>query len=162
LSEAGNILSAEVISHSPEETQTLGKKLGERAQSGDLFLLVGALGSGKTCFAQGIAWGLAIKDYASSPSFVLIKEYQGRLPFFHLDFYRLDKIEEIIDLGLYDYLSSRPGVCVVEWAEKGLAVFPAERLLIKLSFASETERLFHFKPEGERYINLVAELCNWQ
>lgn len=158
---AGSILSAEAFTHSPEETQALGRKLGELSQPGDLFLLMGALGSGKTCLAQGIAWGLAIEDYASSPSFVLVREYQGRLPLYHLDFYRLDKLEEIIDLALDDYLS-RQGVCVVEWAEKGLAVFPTERLLINLSFVSKTERLLHFEPEGDRYKNLMAELCSWQ
>ncbi len=113
----------ELVSHSPEETQKLGRRLGEIAQPGDVFLLVGDLGSGKTCLTQGIAWGLGIKEYALSPSFVIIRELYGRLPLYHIDLYRLDRIEESMDLGLDDYLYGR-GVCVVEWAEKALSLMP--------------------------------------
>ena len=148
-----------LISKSPEDTQLLGKRLGGLAQAGDVFLLVGGLGTGKTCLTQGIAWGLDIEGYASSPSFVIVKEYHGRLPLYHIDFYRLDKIEEIHDLGLDDYLYGG-GVCVVEWAEKGLSALPHEHLLIRLEYLSEKERRLTFQPEGERYLKLVSELCS--
>ena len=145
------------ISHSPEQTQRLGIRLGESAQAGDVFLLTGNLGSGKTCLAQGIAWGLDIKEYAFSPSFVIIREYCGRLPLYHIDFYRLDRIEEIIDLGLDEYLYGS-GVCVVEWAEKGMAVLPQENLLIRLSYLSDTERSINLEPKGHRYTQLLKSL----
>ena len=92
----------ELVSYSPDETQQLGRRIGELAVAGDIFLLVGSLGAGKTCLTQGIAWGLDIKEYTLSPSFVLIRELHGRLPLYHIDIYRLDWIEEIADLGLDD------------------------------------------------------------
>ncbi len=159
MTRGGSTLFPGIISRSPEETQRLGKRLGELAQAGDVFLLVGNLGTGKTCLTQGIAWGLGIKGYASSPSFVVVKEYQGRLPLYHADLYRLDRIEEVLDLGLDDYFYGN-GVCVVEWAEKGLAALPPEYLLIKMSFLSPNERRLEFEPEGERYVALVSKLCN--
>ena len=159
-----NMAKSKFISHSPEQTQKLGHRLGELAQAGDVFLLTGNLGSGKTCLTQGIAWGLCMKEYAFSPSFVLIREYSGRLPLYHIDFYRLDREQEIADLGLEDYLYGR-GVCVVEWADKGLSLMPTERLLINFSYVSENERAVGFEPRGRRYTKvasaLKAELKKW-
>ena len=144
------------VSESPEQTQQLGMRLGRLAKLGDLFLLVGGLGAGKTCLTQGIAWGLGIEGYATSPSFVVINQYQGRLPFYHIDLYRLDRMEEVIELGLEDYLYGR-GVCVVEWAEKGLEVLPKEHLLVEMSFLSDTRRSITFKPSGERYVGMLSQ-----
>ena len=146
-----------LVTESPEETQRLGTRLGKLAQLGDVFLLVGGLGTGKTCLTQGIAWGLGIEGYATSPSFVVINQYQGRLPFFHIDLYRLDRIEEVIELGLEDYLYGR-GVCVVEWADKALDVFPEERLLAEMSFLSDTSRNFVLRPSGQRYVEMLSQL----
>lgn len=153
----------EIISHSPEETQKIGVSIGKLALPGDNFLLVGGLGAGKTCLTQGIAWGLDIKEYAASPSFVVIRELKGRLPLYHIDFYRLDHLEEIAELGLDDYLYGN-GVCVVEWAEKGLGLLPPEHLLIEMNYVSDTERSLKLKPSGKRYRQIVAQLkqCNWQ
>ena len=151
--------SLRLDSHSPEQTQLLGSYVGELAQKGDVVLLVGELGTGKTCLVQGIAHGLAIKEYAFSPSFVLLREYHGRLPLYHIDLYRLDRIEEIADLGLEEYFYGK-GVCVVEWAEKGPEIVPQESLLISLHYisTSETERSSHLKPRGERYRELTKQL----
>lgn len=146
-----------ISSQSPEGTQRLGKQLGRLAQPGDLFLLVGSLGTGKTCLTQGIAWGLGIEGYATSPSFVVINQYWGRLSLYHIDLYRLDRIEEVIELGLEDYLY-RGGVCVVEWAEKALAVLPTEHLLVEISFLSDTSRSITLKPNGERYVEMLSQL----
>ena len=146
-----------LISQSPEETQRLGEELGRFAQPGDLFLLVGSLGTGKTCLTQGIAWGLGIEGYATSPSFVVINQYRGRLPLYHIDLYRLDRIEEVIDLGLDDYLYGE-GVSVVEWAEKAIAVLPKEHLLIQMSFLSDTSRSITLKPSGPRYVAMLPKL----
>jgi tRNA threonylcarbamoyladenosine biosynthesis protein TsaE len=159
--EAGNILGneLELKSHSPEQTQLLGSYLGELAQENDIFLLTGDLGSGKTCIVQGIAHGLGIKEYAFSPSFVLVREYHGRLPLYHIDLYRLDHVAEIADLGLEEYLYNN-GVCAVEWAEKGLEVWPQNNLLIKLDYVSDsdTQRIIRLKPEGQRHSELIKEL----
>jgi tRNA threonylcarbamoyladenosine biosynthesis protein TsaE len=151
--------SLKLNSHSPEQTQLLGSYLGELAQEADVFLLTGELGTGKTCLAQGIAHGLDIKEYAFSPSFVIFREYHGRLPLYHIDFYRLEHIEEIADLGLEEYFYG-DGVCVVEWAEKGLQIVPRDNLLISLHYspASETQRSICLKPQGERYQKLTEQL----
>jgi tRNA threonylcarbamoyladenosine biosynthesis protein TsaE len=151
--------SLKLNSNSPEQTQLLGSYLGELAQEADVFLLTGELGTGKTCLVQGIARGLDIREYAFSPSFVILREYHGRLPLYHIDFYRLDRIEEIADLGLEEYFYG-DGVCVVEWAEKGLQVVPRDNLLITIHYipASETGRSICLKPQGERYYELTKQL----
>ena len=152
-----SISCLELISYSPEQTQKFGAGIGEICLPGDVFLLVGSLGTGKTCLTQGIAWGLGIKEYAASPSFVVVKEVYGRLPLYHIDLYRLDRIEEIVDLGLDDYLYGN-SVCVVEWAEKGLSVLPVEHLLIQISYLSDNERKLQLKPSGKRYLEMLAYL----
>ena len=146
-----------LTSHSPEETQKIGRRIGELALPGDVYLLTGGLGTGKTCLTQGIAWGLGIKEYATSPSFVLVRELHGRLPLYHIDLYRLDRIDEIAELGLDDYLYGN-GVCVVEWAEKGWSLLPAEHLLIEISYLSNTERRFQLNPSGKRYREIARQL----
>lgn len=146
-------------SRSPEWTQLLGGYLGQLAQKNDVFLLVGELGTGKTCLVQGIARGLGVKEYAFSPSFVLLREYHGRLPLYHIDFYRLDYIKEIADLGLEEYFYG-DGVCAIEWAEKGLQLIPEDHLLVTIHYvpASHTERLISLKPQGKRYHELIEQL----
>jgi len=146
-----------LVSYSPEQTQELGKRIGEMAQPGDVILLVGQLGAGKTCLTQGIAWGLDIQEYTLSPSFVIMRELHGRLPLYHVDLYRLDRIEESMELGLDDYLYGK-GVCVVEWAEKALTILPAEHLMIEISYLSDTERSFQFKSSGKHYRDIVTQL----
>jgi len=147
----------ELISYSPEQTQKLGMRIGELSLPGDVFLLVGELGAGKTCLTQGIAWGLGIEEYALSPSFVIMRELYGRLPLYHIDLYRLDRIEESMELGLDDYFYGQ-GICVVEWAEKALSILPREHLLIKISYLSDTGRSFQMEPGGQRYLEIVAQL----
>ncbi|MBA7621236.1 tRNA threonylcarbamoyladenosine biosynthesis protein TsaE [subsurface metagenome] len=147
----------ELISHSPEQTQRLGIRIGELALGGDIFLLVGSLGAGKTCLTQGIAWGLGINEYTLSPSFVIVRELHGRLPLYHIDLYRLDHIEEVEELGLDNYLYGK-GVCVIEWAEKGLSVLPAEHLIIQIDYLSDTERSFQLEPSGKRYLDVLGQL----
>ena len=142
---------------SPEETQRLGIGLGRLAQPGDLFMLVGELGAGKTCLTQGIAWGLDISGYATSPTFIVINQYMGRLPLYHIDIYRLDSIEEVVDLGLDDYLYGN-GVCVVEWADKAMNVLPPEHLLVEINYVSDNVRNLALNPSGHRYITMLSQL----
>jgi tRNA threonylcarbamoyladenosine biosynthesis protein TsaE len=147
----------ETISRSPEQTRKLGQRLGELAQPGDVVLLVGSLGAGKTCLTQGIAWGLGVVDYTTSPSFVLMREYRGRLPLYHIDLYRLERVAEVADLGLDDYLYGR-GMCVVEWADRALSLMPPEHLLIELTYLSPRRRRLCLEPQGQRYRDLLSDL----
>jgi tRNA threonylcarbamoyladenosine biosynthesis protein TsaE len=147
----------ELITRSPEQTQALGQRLGQIAQPGDVILLVGKLGAGKTCLTQGIAWGLGIDDYAASPSFVLVRELYGRLPLYHVDFYRLEKLEEIAELGLDEYFYGQ-GVSVVEWAEKAFELLPPEHLLIEMEYVSDNERRLKLKAKGQRYRKVLEQL----
>jgi tRNA threonylcarbamoyladenosine biosynthesis protein TsaE len=159
MSNHGDDIVLKLKSHSPEQTQKLGIELGRLAQEGDVFLLTGNLGSGKTCLTQGIAWGLGVKEYAFSPSFVLIREYYGRLPLYHMDFYRLDNIEEIIDLALDEYVYGK-GICVIEWAEKGTDALPEDHLQVSLEYIpdTETDRLIAIQAHGGRYMKLIQSL----
>ncbi|MBI2907267.1 MAG: tRNA (adenosine(37)-N6)-threonylcarbamoyltransferase complex ATPase subunit type 1 TsaE [Chloroflexi bacterium] len=147
----------EVISRGPHQTRDLGRRIGELAQAGDVILLVGALGVGKTCLTQGIAEGLGVTEYTASPSFVLVREYQGRFPLFHVDLYRLTNLTEIADLGLDDYFQGK-GMTVVEWADRAMDLLPAEHLLIDMSYISPARRRLSFEPRGERYEQVVCEL----
>ncbi len=147
----------QIVSSSPEQTRKIGMKLGELAASGDVILLVGPLGAGKTRLTQGIARGLGIHEYTASPSFVLVREYQGKLPLYHIDLYRLDRVEEVAQLGLDDYLYGN-GVCVVEWADKGLSVLPEEHLLIEMQIVPPLKRKLNFIPEGIRYLKMLSKL----
>ena len=146
-----------LTSHSPEETQRFGKELGHLAQAGDVILLVGNLGAGKTCLTQGIAWGLNIDGYARSPSFVVVNEYRGRLPMYHIDLYRLDSIAEIAEIGLDDYLNGN-GLCVVEWADKALNLMPPQNLLIKIDLLGDNERKLGLTSYGERYKEMITDI----
>jgi tRNA threonylcarbamoyladenosine biosynthesis protein TsaE len=107
-----------VLSHSEEETFALAKKMARRFKGQEVVLLVGELGAGKTIFAKGIASGLGVRDIGqvSSPSYTILNIYEGKFAIFHFDLYRLEKEEEILDLGWEDYLDS--GIVVVEWGEK--------------------------------------------
>ncbi len=123
---------------SPEETRALAQKLARDLGPGDLLLLYGDLGSGKTTFVQGLARGLGVPEevYVVSPSFSLVNEYPGRVPLFHVDLYRLSP-EEVEDLGLHEMLSR--GVMVIEWSER-LGPGLKARFRIYFTYLSETER----------------------
>ncbi len=149
--------SLSLTTSSPEETRELGKHIGKLATPSSVFLLEGQLGAGKTCLTQGIAWGLDINEYTLSPSFVIMRELYGRLPLYHIDLYRLDNIEESMELGLDDYLYGK-GVCVVEWAEKALSILPEEHLMVRIKYISDTERSFELKPEGKLYEDMLIRL----
>lgn len=147
----------EIRTGNADETRKLGKEIGRLAEAGDIYLLIGDLGAGKTCLTQGIAWGMEIEEYTRSPSFVIMRELRGRLALYHMDFYRLDNIAEISDLGLDDYLYGK-GVCVIEWADKGLAVLPDNHLRVRIKYLSENDRSLEFEASGERYERLLKEL----
>lgn len=135
--------SLTIETHSPEQTQQVGRIIGEQAQPGDIYLLVGPLGAGKTCLTQGIAWGLGVTGHTRSPTFVLMTRYQGRLTLHHMDLYRIGDPLEAWDLGLDEYLSG-DGVCVIEWADQAEEVFPEDALWINFDYG--TNRQSHNEP----------------
>ncbi len=146
-----------VYTGSPQETRNLGRLLGSLASGGEVYLLTGNLGTGKTHLVQGIGFGLGVKEYACSPSFMIAREYHGRLMLYHLDLYRLDRIEEIVDIGVEQYFNNN-SVCAIEWAEKGSGVLPAENLSIELEDLGSDKRRITFISHGERYSELVRRL----
>ena len=151
------VKSFEITSNGAKKTQAIGEKLGKLAAVGDIILLQGDLGVGKTCLTQGIAHGLDITENVISPTFVLVREYRGRLPLYHIDLYRLDFLEEMADLGLDDYFDGG-GVCVVEWANKGFDILPMEHLLIEIEHISAMKRKLIFVPKGQRYEELIVQM----
>ena len=144
---------------SPEETQQVGRIVGEQARPGDIYLLTGPLGAGKTCLTQGIAWGLGVPGYARSPTFVLMTRYQGRLTLYHLDLYRISDPGEAWDLGLEEQLFG-DGVCVVEWADRAEEIFPEDCLWVTLEYTpGEDERKLTFHQSSSRYQPLLDRLA---
>lgn len=145
--------------HSAAGTEELGRVLGGLLLPGDVICLSGELGAGKTVFARGVARGLGVGGAVTSPTFTLINEYAGRLPFYHLDVYRLGGAEDMDDLGYAEYFYGS-GVTVVEWAERVAAVLPEERLEIYIGPGKDgcDAREIVFSPRGERYRRLVEEL----
>ena len=143
-----------------EETLTLARRLGAHLFPGAVLALEGSLGAGKTHFVRGIAEGLGIADsrVVSSPTFVLIQEYDARLPIYHFDAYRLPRLEDFVDLGAHEYFEG-DGVCLVEWADKVKPVLPPEHLWIRFDITGPMERRLTFVPEGDRYQRLVEKLA---
>lgn len=138
-----------VTTNSPEETRRLAAGLAEKLGPGSVLALRGSLGSGKTCFAQGCARGLGVEDrYVTSPTFVLVREYRGRVPFYHIDLYRLAPGPEIDGLGLEEYLEG-PGVTAIEWAEKLEGYLPERTIAVYLDPAGETAREISIDIPGE-------------
>jgi len=132
------ITTLRIESDSAEFTQSLGKIIGEQASAGDVFLLTGELGAGKTCLTQGIALGLGVEGYVRSPTFVLMTRHHGRLTLNHVDLYRMDSAAEAWDLGIDEQLFGE-GVCVIEWADRASEIFPENCLWIDLEYGSGSE-----------------------
>ena len=130
-----------MISNSVEETIKIGSKLAKRLKAGDVVALVGELGSGKTVFTKGIAQGLGVKNarYVNSPTFVIIKEYRGKVPLYHFDLYRLDSPSSLDSLGWDEYFYGG-GIAVIEWADKIRKLLPPRRIEVRLSIVGERKR----------------------
>ncbi|MYA70871.1 tRNA (adenosine(37)-N6)-threonylcarbamoyltransferase complex ATPase subunit type 1 TsaE [Candidatus Poribacteria bacterium] len=128
--------NANFKTESPEETQVLGEKIGKTLKRGDVIALIGDLGTGKTCLTQGIARGVGIapNEIVSSPSYILINEYNGTVPIYHIDLYRLENSEEIAELGLSEYVEG-DGICIIEWAERMTDALPDSCIQIHITLA---------------------------
>jgi len=143
--------------HSDAETRLLGMRLAKGLRPGMTVTLCGALGTGKTVLAKGVAEGLGCRQEASSPTFTLVNVYDGPVPMYHVDFYRLSRPEEVESLGLRDYLDGR-GVLLVEWADRAMDSLPEERLEVRIRRLDDTEREFIFRARGDeagRLLDLV-------
>ena len=143
--------------NSVEMTHEVGRAIGANVCPGDIVLLTGDLGAGKTTLTQGIVWGLKSQEYARSPTFVLVNEYRARMPVYHMDLYRLDTFEELDGLGLDDYLFG-DGLCVIEWADKAKDYFPLNHLDVCISVTSDSERVFTLESDAEGRESLFAAL----
>ncbi len=119
-------------SFSAEETYTLGKKLGEEAKPGAVYCLSGDLGVGKTVFTKGFAVGLGVTDTVNSPTFTIVQVYNGRMPFYHFDVYRIEEPEEMEEIGYEDYFYG-DGACMIEWAELIEELIPADAVKVCIS-----------------------------
>ena len=125
--------SLRIASRSADETHDIGRLIGANARPGDLFLLTGPLGAGKTCLTQGIAWGLGVKERPRSPTFVLLARYQGRVTIHHADLFRIEGTADALTLGLDDCLND-DDVCIVEWADRAPELFVEPALRIEMDY----------------------------
>jgi tRNA threonylcarbamoyladenosine biosynthesis protein TsaE len=148
-----------VISRSDRETIALGQKLGRLLEAGDMIALIGELGSGKTWFAKGLALGLGIgpEDVVTSPSFTLVNEYDGEIPFYHIDVYRLESLSEFLSAGLEEFLH-RQGVCAMEWAERWPEILPEKRIDVELVILDDHRREITFSGHHSRAKKMIASL----
>ena len=126
-------------SESADATRALGRALGETLAPGAVVACVGPLGAGKTCFLQGLAEGLGVETPVTSPTFVLVNEYRGRVPVYHLDAYRLDTLAALIDIGVEEMLHG-DGVAMVEWADKLLPLLPPGTITVTIDGAGDEPR----------------------
>ncbi|MBN1531640.1 MAG: tRNA (adenosine(37)-N6)-threonylcarbamoyltransferase complex ATPase subunit type 1 TsaE [Spirochaetes bacterium] len=132
-------MARELITGSPEETAAMAQELGRGAGPGDVFALIGELGTGKTVIAKGIALGMGIRDDITSPTFTILEVYENPLPLYHFDLYRIDRPGELDGLG-FDELWYGDGVSVIEWADRAGDRLPADSIRIHLSYAGEEGR----------------------
>lgn len=150
-------ISLTIMSHSPEFTKDMGAEMGRNAHQGSVMALCGDLGAGKTVFAQGVATGLGVNVPVTSPTFVIINEYEGKYPFYHIDTYRLNSSEDMRELGYEEYFYG-DGVTVIEWAQKIEDLLPEEYLRVEFKVTGELDREIVFIPFGQKYAEQVKSL----
>ncbi len=138
---------------SAAETEAVGEALGSQLQLGDLVVLTGDLGAGKTTFTKGLARGLGVTQRVTSPTFTIVQEYDGRLPVAHVDVYRLDRIQELHDFGFEELLESR--VTVVEWGEAIARVLPRERVDVRIAMDDGAD------DDDRRVLQIAASGPGW-
>jgi len=150
-------MSLTIMSHSPEFTKDMGAEIGRNAHPGSVMALCGDLGAGKTVFGQGVAAGLGVNVPVTSPTFVIINEYEGKYPLYHIDTYRLNSSEDLWELGYEEYFYG-DGVTVIEWAQKIGDLLPEEYLRVEFKVTGELDREIVVIPYGLKYVELVRAL----
>lgn len=148
-----------IIAHSPQETNTLGVRIGRIVVPGTIIALTGDLGSGKTAFTQGLAQGLDVPDhyYITSPSYTLINEYPGKHLFFHIDLYRIDNLSDLEEIGLYEIIDGK-GVVAIEWADKLGDEILLNHLAIYFEILDQDSRRIQMTARGAHEVHLVTQL----
>ena len=146
----------EVCTENREETHVLGEKLGSAARENMVFLLEGDLGAGKTTLTQGIARGLGIRRNVTSPTFTILKVYQGRMPLYHIDAYRLEGMVQ--DLG-FEELMEDDGLTVIEWSQFVSWLIPDEYLRVTITLLEDDRRRFVMEANGTQYEELLEEIA---
>lgn len=136
------------ITHSAEETIELGYKIGKKLKPGDIIAMQGTLAAGKTTITKGIAKALNISDTITSPTFCLISEYEGSMPLYHMDVYRLDSCEDFINLGTDDMLYGK-GVSIIEWSEKIMEELPKKTIVLRITPKEDNSRLIEIENWNE-------------
>ena len=137
----------EHLSHNVTETEELGAKLAGHLKAGSVIAYLGDLGAGKTAFTRGLARGLGCTGRVTSPTFTIVNEYEGHLPLFHFDMYRLGDADELFDIGWDDYLN-RGGVCAVEWSERVTEEIPSDAVIVTICRCEENEDWRRITIEG--------------
>ena len=132
-----------------EKTREIGSKLGELLTPKSVICLIGDLGAGKTTMTQSLARALGVDDYITSPTFTIVNEYEGRMPLYHFDVYRIGSSEEMYDIGFDEYIDG-DGVCIIEWANLIEDILPDEYLYIEMNY-KETGREMILTPKGDKY-----------
>ncbi len=141
---------------SQDETCALGRKLGDLLKAGDIVCLVGDLGTGKTAFTKGIAESLGVSGYITSPTFTFVNEYQGRIPMFHFDVYRIGEPEDLFEIGFEEYLE-QDAVVVIEWADMIKDILPSEYIWVEIKKDINADfniRIIDIQFIGSRYSNI--------
>jgi tRNA threonylcarbamoyladenosine biosynthesis protein TsaE len=151
---------------SVDDTRALAAELAVLTRAGDIVLLAGDLGAGKTAFTQGLARGLGVTEAVTSPTFTLLRPYEGRLRLLHADIYRLDHLRDVVDLGLIEQLDDRDSVCCIEWGDLAEPVLPADFLEVRLEYVeADDERQISLRPVGAawfaRRTAVAAALGRW-
>ncbi|CEJ75186.1 tRNA (adenosine(37)-N6)-threonylcarbamoyltransferase complex ATPase subunit type 1 TsaE [Paraclostridium sordellii] len=139
-----------------EQTKDIGYKLGQLVTPKSVICLIGDLGAGKTTMTQSLAKALEVDDYITSPTFTIVNEYEGRIPLYHFDVYRIGSSDEMYDIGFDEYIDG-DGVCIIEWANLIEDILPNEYLYIEMNY-KETGREMILTPKGEKYEEIVKEL----
>ena len=146
---------AKIYLENENKTREIGYKLGKLLKEGSVICLVGDLGAGKTTMTQSLADSLGIEDYITSPTFTIINEYEGKIPLYHFDVYRIGSSDEMYDIGYDEYVNSN-GICIIEWANLIEDILPKEYLNIELRYKDEGREMI-LTPKGEFYKEIVEE-----
>ena len=153
-------MNIRLTSHSCQDTVRLGILLGNLLVPGSVVGLIGELGTGKTCFIKGLAYSIQRIPVSevTSPTFTILQEYKGNIPFYHFDAYRLSGVGDLETIGFEDYIDGE-GITVIEWADKICDALPKDCLLIYIELVNENERCFTLKASGRQYLKVLEKFC---
>lgn len=141
-------MAMNILSNSPNETKQIGQRFGRRLKKGDVVALIGELGAGKTCFIQGVMKGLdVLRKDITSPTFVLMNIYKGKVPVYHFDMYRINNLKEVEELGYEEYFYGG-GVAVIEWADRIKKLLPKKCIKIYMKIAGDKKREIKIEDSG--------------